>query len=131
MTENALLKVIRGGILESNQATPEGIDEVISTLDAGVKNLAMNVALNQIEGWRLRLEATGVPELQPIADGLARLQSQLTSDEVDAEAIGGILADLGEQVRGVASSEVGRPVSGKLEALAGILSDEGRRLSSS
>ena len=117
--------------MESNQVTPEGIDETVSTLDGGVRNLAVNVAINQIEGWRLRLEATGVPELQPIADGLTRLQNHLTSDEVDAEAVGGILADLGDQVRGLASTEVGRPVSGRLEALAGILSDEGRRLSGS
>ena len=117
--------------MESNQATPEGIDETISTLDGGVKNLAMNVALNQIEGWRLRLEAPGVPELEPIADGLGRLQDQLTSDEVDAGAVGGILSDLGEQVRGLSSTDVGRPISGRLGALAGILSDEGRRISDS
>lgn len=117
--------------MESNQATPEGIDETISVLDGGIRSLAMNVALEQIEGWRLRLEATGVPELEPIADGLGRLHGHLTSDEVNAEAVGGILADLGEQVRGVASTDVGRPVSGRLEALAGILSDEGRRLSGS
>ena len=117
--------------MESNQVTPEGIDETVSALDGGVRNLAMNVALNQIEGWRLRLEATGVPELQPIADGLVRLQNHLASGEVDAGAVGGPLADLGEGVRGVASTEVRRPVSGRLKALAGILSDEGRRLSGS
>lgn len=113
-------------MVESNQVTPEGIDETVSMLDGGIKNLAMNAALNQIEGWRLRLEASGVPELQPIADGLGRLQNHLTSDEVDARAVGGILADLG-----VASTDISRPVSGRLEALAGILSDEGRRLSGS
>lgn len=118
-------------MVESNQVTPEGIDETVSMLDGGIKNLAMNAALNQIEGWRLRLEASGVPELQPIADGLGRLQNHLTSDEVDAGAVGGILADLGDQVLGVASTDIGRPVSGRLEALAGILSDEGRRLSGS
>ena len=32
--------------MESNQATPEGIDETISALDGGAKNLAINVALN-------------------------------------------------------------------------------------
>ncbi|QIN80370.1 hypothetical protein GBA65_19690 [Rubrobacter marinus] len=117
--------------MESNQVTPEGIDETISTLDGGLRNLAMNVALNQIEGWRLRLEATGVPELQPIADGLARLQDNLTSDGVDPGTVGGILTDLGDQVRGLASTEIGGPVSGRLEALASILSDEGRRLSGS
>ena len=36
--------------MESNQVTPEGIDETVSALDGGVRNLAMNVALNQIEG---------------------------------------------------------------------------------
>lgn len=117
--------------MESNQVTPGGIDEPISILDGGVKNLAMNVALNQIEGWRLRLEASGVPELRPIADGLVRLQNQPTSEQVDAGAVGGILADLGEGVRGVASTGVGRPVSGRLGTLVGILSDEGRRLSGS
>ena len=59
--------------MKSSQATPEGIDETISRLDGGVKNLAMDAALNQIEGRRLRLEASGVPGLQPIADGLVRL----------------------------------------------------------
>ena len=117
--------------MESNQVSPEGIDETISTLDGGVRNLAMNAALNQIEGWKLRLEASGVPELEPIADGLGRLQDQLTSDGVDAGEVGAILADLGGQVSSLASTDVGRPVSGRLEALAGILSDEGRRLSGS
>ena len=117
--------------MESGQAGPEGLDETISALDGGVKNLTMDAALNQIEGWRLRLEASGVPELQPIADGLARLHANLTSNDLDVGAVGGILADLGEQVRGVASTDVGRPVSGRLETLAGILSGEGRRLAGS
>ncbi len=72
-----------------------------------------------------------VPELRPIADGPGRLQSRLTSDEVDAEAVSGILTDLGEGVRGVASTEVEQSVSGRPEALAGILSDEGCRISGS
>ena len=67
-------KLIKGSeeIMESNQVTPEGIDETVSTLDGGVRKLAMDVALNQIEGWRLRLEASGVPEASspsPTASG--------------------------------------------------------------
>ena len=117
--------------MESGQAGPEGIDETISALDGGVNTLAMDAALNQIEGWPLRLEASGVPELQPIADDLARLDDNLTSNDVDAGAVGGILADLGEQVRGAASTDVGRPVSRRLETLAGILSGDGRPLAGS
>ncbi|MDP8952958.1 MAG: hypothetical protein M3N18_12145 [Actinomycetota bacterium] len=109
--------------MESNQATPEGIDETVSMLDGGEKNLTMNAAHDQIEGRRLRLESSGVSVLEPIADGLRRLQDRLTSDEVDAGAVGGILADLGDQVLGVASTYAGRLVSGRVDALAGIPSD--------
>jgi hypothetical protein len=36
--------------MDSNQVTPEEIDESLSTLDGGVKRLATKVALDQIEG---------------------------------------------------------------------------------
>ena len=114
--------------MESQQATPGGLDETISALRDGFERLTLERGLNQIEGWRLRLEASGVPELEPIADGLARLEGNLRSDSVDVAAAGGILVDLGGQVKDLASTEVGRDVSGRLEALAGLLEREGRRL---
>lgn len=117
--------------MESDQATPEGIDEAISTLDGGVRNLAMDVALNQIEGWRLRLESSGSRSSGRSPTVRGGYRAAFTSGEVDAEAVGGILTDLGEGVRGVASTEVEQPVSGRLDALAGILSDEGCRISGS
>ena len=52
-----------------------------------------------MEGWRLRLEAPGVPEPQPAAD----------------------------EIRGLASTEVGRDGPDRLEALPGLLDREGRR----
>ena len=104
--------------MERQQATPGGLDETISApREDGFERLALDGELNQMEGWRLRLEASGVPELQPTADRLARLQDNLRSDGVN----------LGEQVRGLASTEVGHGISDRLEALAGLLEREGRR----
>ena len=114
--------------MERQQATPGGLDETISALRDGFERLTLERGLNQVEGWRLRLEASSVPELQPVADGLVRLENELRSDGVDAAAAGGIPVDLGGQLRGIASSEVGRDVSGGLEPLAGLLEREGRRL---
>jgi len=117
--------------LESDQAGPAGLDRTISVLDGGVKNAAMNIALNEIDGWRLRLEASGVPELEPIADGLSRLHEELNKDPMDVSAVGLLLADLGGQVRSVSSGGFAEGVADRLQRLADLLSMEGRRLSSS
>jgi hypothetical protein len=117
--------------VESDQLGAAGLDRTISVLDGGVKNAATNVALNEIDGWRMKLEASGVPELEPIADGLARLHDELTKDPMDAAAVGNLLADLGGQVRSVASGGMAQGVADRLEKLAGLLSTEGRRLSGS
>lgn len=117
--------------MESDQAGPAGLDRTISVLDGGVKNAAMNIALNEIDGWRLRLEASGVPELEPIADGLSRLHEELGKDPMDVSAVGLLLADLGDQVRSVSSGGFAEGVADRLQRLADLLSTEGRRLSSS
>lgn len=49
----------------SSQATPEGIDETVAALDGGAKDLAMNVALNQIEGWFLSWKLPGSRSWSP------------------------------------------------------------------
>lgn len=118
-------------MVESDQASAQGIERTISVLEGGVKNAAMNVAMNEVDGWRLRLEASGVPELEPIADGLGRLHEELSKDPMDAPAVGLLLADLGSQVRNVASGGFAESVADKLERLSDLLSTEGRRLASS
>lgn len=117
--------------MESDQVGAAGLDRTISVLEGGVANAAMNIALNEIDGWRLKLEASGVPELEPIADGLARLHEELSKDPMDPAAVGLLLADIGGQVRSVASGGFAEGVAGRLEKLSALLSSEGRRLSSS
>jgi hypothetical protein len=61
--------------VEWQQAGPGGLDETISVLREGIGRLTLEAGLNQIEGRRLRLEASGVPKPEPVGYGLARLEA--------------------------------------------------------
>ncbi len=109
--------------------TPEDFDPTISALEGGIAQLAIGRAVAEIETWERKLEATGDPELQAIAGNLGALRGLLTADDLDVAAAGPLLTTLGEQVRGVASGEVGTQVAGKLRRLGELLTGEGRSLS--
>ena len=59
--------------MERQQAGSGGLDETISTLREGIGRPKLEAVLDRVEGRRLRLAALGAPELEPMADGLARL----------------------------------------------------------
>jgi hypothetical protein len=60
--------------VERQQAGPGGLDEKTSTLRRGIGRPPLEAGLDQVEGWRLRLEASSVPETEPVGYGLARLE---------------------------------------------------------
>ena len=112
--------------VERPQATPRGLDDTISALRDGIGELTPDAGPNHTDGWRPRLEVSGVLEPEPIADGLAGLEDRLRFDGVDA--VGRILADLKDRVGGLASTDVGRDVADGVENLRGLLEREVRRL---
>jgi hypothetical protein len=125
-------------VLEEETVTPEApeaatirvdpgdFDATISALRGGVANLEIERALAEIDDWQLRLEESGDPELLPVAENLRRLSALLTADEVDAQAVGELLKDLGGQVQHLADSGlVAWPISEKLKTLGGLLASEG------
>lgn len=122
--EEALPKAAQG----VTHITSEDFDTTISVLEDDSVGLELGRALAEIEAWERKLEATGDPKLQAIAENLGALRGLLTADEIDASA-GPLLVTLGEQVRGVASSELGAPIADKLRRLSGLLISEGRSLS--
>ncbi|HKH76940.1 MAG TPA: hypothetical protein VKA51_08300, partial [Rubrobacteraceae bacterium] len=65
--------------------------EKTSTLREGIGRLTLEAGLDQIEGRRPRLEASGVPEPEPVGYGLARLEGRL-------EALAGLLEHEGQRL---------------------------------
>lgn len=114
--------------MEGRQAGLGGLDETISTLREGVGRLTLKARLDRIGGWWWRLGASGVPELEPIADGLTRLEDRLGGDDVDPFTAGNVMVDLGGRVRDLAATDAGRDFSDRLEALADLLERQGQRL---
>jgi hypothetical protein len=112
--------------LTENSIRSEDFDSTTSALRDGVRSLAIEQAIPEIDGWREKLEATGDPGLQPIADALGELKEQLTAENPDESAIGRLLVDLGDRTQAVAVSGTATPVADRLQLLSTLLTDEGR-----
>jgi hypothetical protein len=105
---------------------PEEFDSTTAALNQGVRSLAIERAVSEVEGWQKRLEASNDPLLQPIADNLGALKELLTAETLDGGAIGRLLVDLGDQTQAVAVSGKAAPVADRLQLLSQLLTDEGR-----
>lgn len=112
--------------MTENSIRPEDLDSTTSALRDGVRSLAIERALPEIDGWREKLKASGDPTLQPIADELGELKEQLTAEDPDENAIGRLLVDIGDRVQAVAVSGTATPVADRLQLLSTLLTDEGR-----
>jgi hypothetical protein len=107
---------------------PEDLGTTIRALEGGPEELLEEEALDEIDGWRLYLQGTGDPELQPIAEDLGRLGDLLRSGNAQPAEVGRTLGSLGERVQALAESEVGAPVADELRVLGGLLNTAGREL---
>jgi hypothetical protein len=105
---------------------PKDFDTTIRAVEGGPEELGIDDALEDIDGWRLWLEASADPELLPIAEDLGRLGDLLRSGAPDPAEVGRLLGSLGERVRGLADSEVGAPVAERLRILGGLLNTAAR-----
>jgi hypothetical protein len=112
--------------LTENRISSEDVDSTTALLNQGVRSIAIERAVSEMEGWRRKLEASGDPGLQPIAGNLAELERLLTADESDAAAIGRLLTELGDRIEAVVVSGTATPIADKLQHLSQLLTDQGR-----
>ena len=108
--------------------TPEHLDATLETFRGRVYRASMERAIEEVRGWRRRLEATGEPDLTSIAETLCELETLLAADHLDAGAVAEILSKLGEQTVRVGGSGVPETVDEKLQRLGGLLDADGRML---
>lgn len=83
-------------------------------MNQGVRSIAIERAVPEMEGWQRKLEVSGNPGLQPIAGNLTELEWLLTADESDAAAIGRLLTELGDRTEAVVVSGTATPIADKL-----------------
>ncbi len=109
--------------------TPDEIDSTTATLRGGVANLAISSAVGEIELWQQKLEAAGDPGLTKIGGDLGRLRDELTADNLDAEAVGGLLSSLGQQTASVGGGDLPPFIVEKLQILGRLLTEESSKIS--
>jgi hypothetical protein len=117
-----------GSAVTEDRTTPEHLDATLETFRGRVYRASMEQAIEEVRGWRRRLDETGDPDLASIAENLAELETLLAADHLDAEAVGQLLSELGEQTVKVGGSGVPEAVDEKLQRLGGLLDADGRML---
>jgi hypothetical protein len=108
--------------------TPKDLSGLLELFRGRVYRASIERAIEEVGGWRRKLEATGDPDLTPIAENLGKLEALLAADHLDAEAVGWLLSELGEQTVRVGGSGVPETVDEKLQRLGGLLDADGRML---
>jgi hypothetical protein len=117
----------RGGMRQgmSGGATPQS---TITMLRKGVRNIAVNQAVQNINGWQEKLQQqSGDAAFSQIDDNLGRLKNELTATDLDAQAIADLLSQLGQQTTKAAQNASG-PSAQQLQQLGTLLSEAGNTL---
>src|SRR5690554_2632657 len=112
---------------------PEGVqaDEVRATihdLEGGLVQLSRAKAVRRIEDWSRILSESDRDDLQAIAEGLQELHDALLGPDLDADAIGALLARLGEQTVEAAQTGENDEVQRAVERLGHLLTHAGHAL---
>ncbi len=113
---------------EEERITVGDLSGVLELFRGRVYRASVERAIEAVEGWRCKLETTGDPNLAPIAENLGKLRTLLAADHLDAEAVGWLLSELGEQTVRVGGSGVPEAVDERLQRLGGLLDADGRMM---
>ncbi len=113
---------------QEERITVGDLSGVLELFRGRVYRASVEKAIEAVEDWQRKLEATGDPDLAPIAENLGKLRTLLAADHLDAEAVGWLLSELGEQTVRVGGSSVPEAVDERLQRLGGLLDADGRMM---
>ncbi len=88
-----------------NETEAAEVEATIDDLERGLTAFPLSKAVNKIDDWKRKIEATERADLLPIAAGLGELHTALTGEGLDGGRIGAILVRLGEQTETAEVSE--------------------------
>lgn len=114
----------RGG--QQGAVTAQG---TVSLLRQGVRNVASNQAVQNINGWQQKLQqqSGSGQTLSQINSTLGELKTELLADQIDGQATGTLLSQLGQQTTKVAQSASGSTAQ-QLQQLGQLLTQAGNQL---
>ena len=88
-----------------NETEAAEVAATVDDLEGGLAELSLAKAINKIDDWKRKIEATDRADLRPIAAGLGELHQSLVGEGLDGGRIGAILVRLGEQTEAAEVSE--------------------------
>ncbi len=98
----------------------ESVRATLADLERGLTQLPLAAAVGHIDGWHQALAASERADLRAVADGLGELRELLAGPGLSADAVGRLLARLGEQT-GAAAEHADDPDTAKAVARLGDL----------
>ena len=117
-----------GNQIAENQNIEQDIQDQSDNLQKGLTNMPLDAAKDSIQRWQTNLGKLNVPGIDGVTSKLSDLSGAL-SGQPDGQRIGGILTDLSDQVKQVASNQSGG-VQSALNTLASALSSGASSLKS-
>lgn len=114
--------------MAEERITVKDLSGLLELFRGRVYRASIQRAIEEVGGWRRKLDATGDPDLAPIAEKLGELEVLLAAENLDADAVGNLLSELGEQTVRVGGSSVPEAVDEKLQRLGGLLDADGRMM---
>jgi hypothetical protein len=115
-------------LAEEERITVGELSSLLELFRGRVYRASIEKAIEEVEGWQRKLKATGDPDLASIAENLGQLRTLLATDHLDADAVGWLLSELGEQTVRVGGGCVPEAVDERLQRLGGLLDADGRML---
>ncbi len=114
--------------MAEERITVKDLSGLLELFRGRVYRASIQRATEEVGGWRRKLDATGDSDLAPIAENLGELEALLAAEHLDADALGNLLSELGEQTVKVGGSGVPEAVDEKLQRLGGLLDADGRMM---
>ena len=101
----------------------------VTLLRKGVRNVASNRAVQNINGWQKKLQQQGGAgqSLSQIDSTLGELKTELLADRIDGPATGALLSELGQQTTQAAQNASGSTAQ-QLRQLGRLLTQAGNQM---
>ena len=106
------------------------VSDTFGLFTMGLEQASVQAAVQNIQGWQARLEATGEETLTNLSSDLGGLAEALQASSPDNAAVAEQLVNLGERTRDIAANAGDEDLTRRLSTLAYVLQEAGETVQS-